>query len=84
MLHIFLLIIAGLILTGVLSAILEALAFQNHPYAAKILSGIGVIIAAWTHTWIRLTIIVAVAMLYVMVRRDLDRRKTDRLQKREG
>jgi hypothetical protein len=79
-LHIFLLIIAGLILTGILSAILENLAFQNHPYAAKILAGIGVIIAAWTHTWIRLTVIIAVAMLYVMVRRDLDRRRANSLE----
>jgi hypothetical protein len=39
-LHIFFLIIAGLILTGVLAAILEALALQNHPYAAKFLAGI--------------------------------------------
>jgi chromate transport protein ChrA len=82
-LHTFLLIIAGLILTGVLSAILENLAFQNHPYAARILGGIGVIIAAWTHSWVRLTVIVAVAMLYVAVRRDFDQRK-NRSQKLEG
>jgi len=54
MLHTVFLIVAGMVLTGILSAEFEMLGMRNHPYLSKILAGACIIIAVYTHTWLRL------------------------------
>jgi len=46
MLHSFLLIVLGLILIVVLSAIFETVGLKNHPYVARILAGVCVVVGA--------------------------------------
>jgi hypothetical protein len=69
-LHTFLLIIAGLVFVGVLSAILEKLGMRDHAYAARIVAAVPVIGAAYTHTWLRLLIGIGFAWAYLLVRRE--------------
>jgi hypothetical protein len=84
-LHIILSVILGLVLIGALSAIFEMLALKEHPYLARILAAVCVIVVAYTHTVIRLIIAMAVAMVYVGVRRDLQLRSARKAQtQREG
>jgi uncharacterized membrane-anchored protein YitT (DUF2179 family) len=73
-LHTVLLILAGLVLTGILSAEFEMLVMRNHPYLSKLLAGTCVILAAYTHSWMRLLIAMGVIFVYVGVRRDFQLR----------
>jgi uncharacterized membrane protein YuzA (DUF378 family) len=77
-LHTFLLILAGLVLVGVLSAILEQLGMRNHPYASRILAAAVVGVAAYLHTWVRLLIGIAAVILYLLIRRSLEERQARR------
>jgi hypothetical protein len=67
-------------LTGILSAEFEMLGMQNHPYLSKIVAGVCVIIAAYSHTWMRLLVAMGVLFLYLGLRRDFqlraERKKT--------
>jgi energy-coupling factor transporter transmembrane protein EcfT len=77
-LHTLLLIIAGLILVGVFSAVLEQLGMRNHPYAARLLAAVSVTVGAYTHTWVRLLIGICFALAYLMVRREWQIRTSGR------
>jgi hypothetical protein len=74
MLHIVFLIVAGLVLTGILSAQFEMLAMRNHPYLSKVLAGACVIITAYQHRWKGLLIAMVVILVYIGVRRDFQLR----------
>jgi len=54
-LHNILLVILGLVLIGVLTAIFELFGLKNHPYIARILAAMCIIAAAYIHwgyhTW---------------------------------
>jgi len=82
MLHTLALIVAGLALVGILSAVFEQLGLRNHPYMARILAGFLVVIAAYTHTWVRLLIATGVAILCLMLRRDWQKRNERQNQHR--
>jgi hypothetical protein len=69
--HTFLLILAGLDLTGALSAVLERLGMRNHPLLAKLLAGVLVL----AHAWLRLLLVTGAAVLCFMLRREWQRRK---------
>jgi hypothetical protein len=43
---------------------------RQHPYAARILAAVMVIATAYTHSWMRLGIATAIAVLFLAVRRD--------------
>jgi hypothetical protein len=43
-------------------------------YWSTILAAVLVVCAAWTHTWTRLLIVTGLAMLYLMLRRDWQKR----------
>lgn len=73
MLRTALLVLLGLALIGTLSAVLEQLGIKN-PYWSKSLAAVLVIIAALTHTWARLLIVTGLAILYIMVRRNREKR----------
>jgi hypothetical protein len=73
--HMFLLIVAGLALTGVLSAVLERLGMQNRQLLAKLLAGVLVLASAYTHTWLRLLLVSGATVLCLMLRREWQRRK---------
>ncbi len=81
MLHSVFLIIAGLVLVGFLSADFEMLGMRNHPYLARILAAVCVIIAAYTHTWTLLAIVIALTTVFLMVRRDFQRRAEQKAQR---
>jgi hypothetical protein len=72
--HTLLLIVAGLALMGVLSAVLEGLGMRNHPLLAKLLAGVLVLANAYTHAWLRLLLITCAAVLYLTLRREWKRR----------
>jgi hypothetical protein len=74
MLHTIFLVVAGVVLTGILSAEFEMLGMRNHPYLSKILAAACVIFVAYTHTWTRLLIAMGVIFVYVGVRRDFQLR----------
>jgi len=74
MLHTVFLIVAGLVLTGILSAEFEMLVMRTHPPLSKVLAGACVIIAAYTHTWTRLLIAMGVIFVYVGLRRSFQLR----------
>lgn len=82
--HTILLIILGLVLFGVVSAVLEMLALRSHPYLARTLAACIVGVAAYTHTWKRLIIAAVVGLVYVGIRRDLEIRAKRRAQQRPG
>lgn len=81
MLHAVFLILAGLVLVGFLSADFEMLGMRNHPYLARILAAVCVIIAAYTHTWTLLAIVIALTTVFLMVRRDFQRRAEQKAQR---
>ena len=74
MLHSFLLIVLGLILIVVLSAIFETVGLKNHPYVARILAGVCVVVGAYMHwgyhNWGTLLIIVAFAFAFLLIMRE--------------
>ncbi len=74
MLHTVFLIVAGLVLTGILSAEFEMLVMRNHPFLSKILAAVCVIIAAYEHRWKGLLIAMGVFFVYLGVRRDFQLR----------
>ncbi len=71
MLHTVFLVVAGLVLTGILSAQFEMLGMRNHPYLSKILAAACVIATAYQHRWKGLLIVIGVILVYLGVRRDL-------------
>jgi hypothetical protein len=74
MLHTVFLVVAGLVLTGILSAQFEMLGMRNHPYLSKILAGVCVIITAYQHRWKGLLIAIGVLLVYLGLRRDFQLR----------
>lgn len=62
-------IVAGLVLVGFLSADFEMLGMRDHPYLARILAALCVLIATYAHAWIPLLIVSAVTTVFLMVRR---------------
>ena len=74
MLHTVFLVVAGLVLTGILSAQFEMLGMRNHPYLSKILAGVCVIITAYEHRWKGLLIAIGVLLVYLGLRRDFQLR----------
>lgn len=74
MLHTVFLIVAGLVLTGILSAEFEMLAMRNHPYLSKILAAVCVIITAYQHRWKGLLVVMGIVFVYLAVRRDFQLR----------
>lgn len=73
MLHTVFLVISGMVLVGILSAILEMLGMRNHYWAVTV-AAVCVIGAAWAHSWTRLLIGMGLAVLYLMLRRDWEKR----------
>ena len=74
LLHITFLVIAGLLTTGVLSAIFEQIGIKK-PYWARTLAAACVLVSAVTHSWARLWVAIALGIIYTMVRRELVRKK---------
>jgi hypothetical protein len=74
MLHTVFLVVAGLVLTGIISAQFEMLGMRNHPYLSKILAGVCVIITAYEHRWKGLLIAIGVLLVYLGLRRDFQLR----------
>jgi hypothetical protein len=74
MLHTVFLVVAGLVLTGILSAQFEMLGMRNHPYLSKILAGVCVIITAYQHRWKGLLIAIGALLVYLGLRRDFQLR----------
>ncbi|HLM81152.1 MAG TPA: hypothetical protein VK302_11020 [Terriglobales bacterium] len=72
--HTALLVVAGLLMVGIWSAVFEQLAMRQHPYAARILAVVIVIATAYTHSWMRLGVATALAVLFLAVRRGWRRR----------
>ena len=71
MLHNILLILLGLVLIGVLTAILETLGLKNHPWVARILAAACIIVAAYIHwgyhTWWQVLIVIAFGFAYLQI-----------------
>jgi hypothetical protein len=68
------LVILGLACIGVLSADFELLGLRR-PFIAKLLAAGCVISVAYTRTWMRLLITLAVVTLLLMIRTDVRRRR---------
>lgn len=68
MLNTVLLILAGLVLLLILGVELELLAMRRHPYLARVLAAIVVCVAAYTHNWLALVILVLAALIFLIVR----------------
>ena len=71
MLHTVFLVVAGLVLTGILSAQFERLGMRNHQFLSKVLAAACVIITAYQRRWKGLLIVIGVILVYLGVRRDL-------------
>ena len=71
MMHTIWLVLLGVVLVGIVSAVLEMLALQRHPYVARIIAACAVIVAAYTHTWKRLIVATVVVFVFLGIRRDL-------------
>jgi len=71
MLHNIVLILLGLVLFGVLAAIFETLGLKNHPYVARTLSAVIIIVAAYLnwgyHTWWLVLIVIAFGFAYLQI-----------------
>jgi hypothetical protein len=72
-LHTVFLVVAGLVLTGILSAEFEMLGMRN-PYLSKILAGVCVIITAYQHRWKGLLIALGVLFVFLGLRREFQLR----------
>jgi hypothetical protein len=99
-LHTLLLVVLGLCLVGVLSAVFEQLFARllgvsvgdvvhltwglSIEWWSTILAVVFVGCAAWTHTWKRLLIGTGVAILLLMLRRDLDKCVKQRVRGSHG
>lgn len=71
MLHNIVLILLGLVLFGVLAAILETLGLKNHPYVARTLSAVIIAVGAYIHwgyhNWWTVLIVVAFGFVYLQI-----------------
>jgi hypothetical protein len=71
MLHNILLILLGLVLFGVVAAILETLGLQNHPYVARTLSAVIIAVGAYIHwgyhNWWAVLIVIAFGFAYLQI-----------------
>ena len=71
MLHNIALILLGLILFGLLAAILETLGLKNHPYVARTLSAVIIAVGAYIHwgyhNWWTVLIVVAFGFAYMQI-----------------
>jgi hypothetical protein len=72
MLHNILLVILGLVAIATLTVIFEMLGLKNHPYVARILAAVCIVVAAYDfwgyHTWweVLLVIVLAFAQLQIL------------------
>ena len=80
MLYTAFLIVGGLVLVGILSAILVSLGMKDHPGLARLLAAVCVIITGYTHIWIPLMILVVAATVFMIVRGELQHRAQRRNQ----
>jgi hypothetical protein len=75
MVHNIILILLGLVLFGVLAAILETLGLKNHPYVARTLSAVIIAVGAYIqwvyHNWWTVLIVVALGFAYLQGSRRL-------------
>ena len=73
MIHTILLAALGIVLIGVLSAILETIGLKNHPWIARILAALCVGVAAYIHwgyhSWWVVLIVIAFAFIFLQVLR---------------
>jgi len=73
MFHTILLAALGVVLIGVLSAILETVGLKNHPWIARILAALCVGVAAYIHwgyhSWWVVLIVIAFAFIFLQVLR---------------
>jgi hypothetical protein len=71
MLHNIFLVLLGLVLIGVLTAIFETLGLKNHPYVARILAAVCIVVAAYIHwgyhTWWQVLIVIAFGFAYLQI-----------------
>jgi hypothetical protein len=66
----------GAILTGILSAELEEFGMQNHPYGARVLAGILVLIAFYTRAWLRLLVAMSAALICLAFLRSWQKKRS--------
>ena len=74
MLHNIVLVILGLILIGVLTAIFELVGLKKHPYVARILAAACIIAGAYIHwgyhIWWQVVIVIAFGFAYLQIMRE--------------
>ncbi len=77
MLHTILLIILGLVLFGVLTAIFETVGLKKHPYVARTLAAISIMVAAYINcgyrSWRDVLIVIVFGFGYLEMFRELRR-----------
>ena len=77
MLHNIVLILLGLILIGVLTAIFETMGLKNHPYVARVLAAVCIIIGAYIHwgyhTWWQVLIVIGFGFAYLQILKEFQR-----------
>ena len=75
MLRTALIIIGYIALVGILTAEFEMLGMRSYLYLGRVIAALGVAIAAYTHTGLRLCIIVGCFGIFLLIRRDWQRKK---------
>jgi hypothetical protein len=74
MFHNILLVVLGLVLIGVLTAIFETLGLKNHPYVARILAAVCIVVGAsapWGyHSWWQVLIVIAFGFAYLQIMKE--------------
>jgi ABC-type iron transport system FetAB permease component len=74
MLNNILLVILGLVLIALLTAIFEALGLKNHPYVARILAAVCIVVVAYGrwryHAWWEVLLVIGIAFAHLRIMRE--------------
>jgi len=84
MLHKALLVIVGLVVFWLLTAIFETVALKNHPYAARILAAVIIIVSAYIgwgfQSWWQVLIVIGAGFAYLQVMKEAQHISKKKLQ----
>ena len=79
MLYNILLVILGLVLIALLTAIFETLGLKNHPYIARTLAAVCIVVAAYGrwryHAWWEVLLVIAIAFGHLRIMREFQWQK---------
>jgi len=84
----FLLVILDLVLIALLTAIFEALGLKNHPYIARILAAVCIVVAAYGrwryHTWWEVLLVIGIAFGHLRIMKEFQHQSQKKISMRNS